>query len=83
MIWQVIVAIICWFVGALGFSQIIGVIKYPEMFLGAQIARIVIIWLIILAVVAIIPILIVNKLWIGVCIGYGISFLSSTRVTPD
>ena len=83
MIWQVIVAIICWFVGAFGFSQIIGVIKYSEMFSGAQIARIVILWLVILAVVAVIPILIANKLWIGVCIGYGISFLASTHVTPD
>lgn len=74
---------VAYFVGAFGFCQIIGTLKYFKRFSLVSALLIIIIWSAILSALAFAVLLWFDKYLIALYVGYGISFILSFRTKPD
>ncbi len=71
------------FLGAFGFPQIVGTIKYFKSFSFVSAIITVLIWLAILGFAAFAVINWLNDYKVALYIGYAISFLMSLKTKPD
>ena len=79
----IIVLILSFVIGAFGFPQIVGTIKYHHLFRPKAAFFTIFLWLIILGTGCAAVMLWLNKYAVALYIGYGMSFLFSLTTKPD